>query len=701
MRPKSLDDDADVHINLTDVIPMKKKLNLTVVAIVLLLGFQVLQAQRTIGPPALTENPQQTCGKPGVTFEFEAQLRAGPALPSNNEFLLELSDPSGSFANQSDIIELGRILGPNEAAGGATTILFTGVEVPTNANSDDYRVRVIATEADIIGQVSEPIPFHFFDDDNLLIRLNGGRGVIFCDVASFAKEIGVVVLDENDDPLDPNDFNWEWTKDGIVIPGENSPTLLITEEGQYQAVVPVGLCNNTFRFNKSNIIRAEIVNTGDISIVTDAPDFSFCPEEVKVLRASEEDQRRRHQWYKDGVPLEGEISTRITLPNNNFGGEYTLEIVLSEDCTFTTDPVTVTNEGSNITVPFPEELIFLPNQVLTLTLETDAPLGSQYRFLVNGNVLTQSQLTEQTLTFDSITSLGEYRVEIEADDPCNTFLVTETEIFSTEIFEIVIAPEEVVDCDQDVITISLLEMVGIIGGNRRVPLTDEQLGLFDFEWFQDGVSTGETSLSFDVSRADNGGIFELRASYRPAGLPDQTSNQLPIDFLSNNIILDITPPVLEAGESVVLTAPFSDNFTYEWYVIQNGQEALIEGEATNILTVTEEGDYFARISSSLCTTDTLIASVRGPGAQSEVIPNVITQGRGSSSDVWVLPNSFSESGVEVSIYSSNGKLDFQKSGGYNADWPSNSASGADELIYYYIIKRNSEVVRKGTITVMR
>ncbi|WP_298546897.1 gliding motility-associated C-terminal domain-containing protein [uncultured Aquimarina sp.] len=677
---------------------MKKRLNLTIVVIFLALGIHVVKAQRIIGPPSLTSGAQ-ACGTLSNSFDFVAELSPGAALPASNQFILELSDPTGSFANGGE--ELLRVPGPNEASGGTSNITFMGVTVPQNAGSDDYRLRVTATEGNVTNTISEPIPFHFFDDDNLLIRLNSGDDIIFCNVASFAKEVAVEVTN-GDDVLDANDFNWEWLKDGVIIPGENSPTLLITEEGTYQARVPVGLCNNVFRFNKSNRVDASLVSVGDISIVTDAPDFSFCPDELKELRASEIDFSYDYQWLKDDEPLEGEIGPTIILPDNDFGGEYTLQITLSEDCTLLTQSVIVTNEGSSITLPLPEGLILLPTQVLNLVIETDAPIGSVFRFIVDTNIQSQGVTTSQTLTFPA-PFIGDYRIEIEADDPCNSFLVTETKVRAATRINIVIAPEEVVDCEQDPITIALAEMAGITADNESVPLTTEQFDFFDFEWFKDGVSTGETSLSLDVSRADSGGSFELRAIFRPepGGTLDAVSNNLPIDFLSSDIVLDITPPVLEAGESVVLTAPLNVNFTYEWYVIQNGEEVLIEGETTNTLTVTEEGEYFARISTSLCTTDTLTASVGGPQALSELIPNVITPGGNAANNDWVLPNSFRETDVEVTIYSSNGKVDFQKNGGYNGDWPTNSASQANELIYYYIISRSNTVVKKGTITVMR
>ncbi|WP_091406485.1 gliding motility-associated C-terminal domain-containing protein [Aquimarina amphilecti] len=678
---------------------MKKRLNLVIVMIVLAMGIHVAKAQRNIGPPSLTSAPQ-ACGTLTNSFDFSTELSPGNALPTNNQFILELSDATGSFANQSDITELGRVTGPNNGTGATSNIDFVGISVPTNANSDDFRIRVRASEVDITSDISDAIPFHFFND-NLEIILNGRDEVIFCNVASFAKEIAIEVRDENDNSVDVNTLKWEWLKDGAIIPGENNPSLIITEVGRYIARVPLGLCNNFFNpLNRSNAVDASLVNPGDITIITDAADFSYCPDEFKELKASVIDFSYNYQWLKDDVELEGEISPTIILPDNDFGGEYTLRIELSEDCTLITDLVTVTNEGSSITVPLPESLILLPTQVLNLTIETDAPVGSVFRFIVDTNIQSQGVTTSQTLTFPA-PFVGDYRIEIEADDPCNTFLITETSVFAATRIDLVIAPDEVVDCQQDPITIALIEMVGITSSGDRVPLTTEQFDFFDFEWFNDGVSTGETSLSLDVSRSDSGGSFELRAVFRPGGLPDAVSNNLPIDFLASDIVLDITPPVLEAGESVVLTAPLNANFTYEWYLIENGEEVLIDGETTNTLTVTEEGSYFARISTSLCTADTQVAAVGGPTALSELIPNVVTPGGNVANDAWVLPNSFSENDVEVTIYSSNGKIDFQKSGGYNADWPNNSASQASELIYYYIISRSSTVVKKGTITVMR
>ena len=104
----------------------------------------------------------------------------------------------------------------------------------------------------------------------------------------------------------------------------------------------------------------------------------------------------------------------------------------------------------------------------------------------------------------------------------------------------------------------------------------------------------------------------------------------------------------------------------------------------------------------LCEIPTLIKEVNKEGEVgiSELIPNVITPyGSPGVNDRWVLPGRFNAANVEVMIYTPNGNLIFQKSEGYNNEWP--ELDEINEPLYFYIIKENQEVIRKGTITVMQ
>ncbi len=677
---------------------MRKKLNLLIVMLFLTQASYVSIAQsgRSISSPEL-QSFAACADFVSNKATVIAVLSPGSAFPNDNKFILQRSDANGDFTNP---IVLDIADGPNNGTSSEQDILFEDFPIPEDSNSDTYKLRVISSSvANLASGVSDDVPMHFFRND-ITLRLNDRDDVVFCDVSSFSKEIAITIIDDNDNVVDPDNFTWEWFRDGGKIAGESESSITVTQAGTYFARIPLGGCLNVFPFSRTNNVDVSLLQLGDLTITTDAADFSFCPDELKQLSSSESDPSLDYQWFKNGEPLEGEIASIITLPENNFEGDYRVDVIYSEDCTLPSNTVTVNNEGSSITVPLPEMLILLPTQTLTLSVETNAPVGSTFRWKVGNDTQVQGVTTNEPLEFGA-PFVGSYTVEIEANDPCNSMLSSTTTVFAAERFRLVTQIQEVADCEQDPIVIELAEMLGITVTGEEVPLTEEQLGFFDFEWFKDGVSTGETSLSLNVNQSDADGSFELRAIFKPGGLPDTVSDNLPITFLSTGIVLDVNPTILEPGATVTLTAPLNPGYTYEWFSTDNGTETPIEGETTNTLTVTETGSYFARISSTLCTTDTEIAPVRGPEILSELVPNVITPGGNEANNDWILPAEFKEADVEITIYSSNGKIDFKKSGGYNTDWPRESASQANELIYYYVISKNNAIVKKGTITVMR
>ncbi|GAA4109572.1 hypothetical protein GCM10022393_06230 [Aquimarina addita] len=660
---------------------------------------------RNIGAPDLDNSSNnQICATPetlSTEFVIIATLSPGDAFPSGNQFILQISDPDGSFPDNPETLAIAD--GPNNGTGSEQEIIFENFLIPENANSDFYKLRVISSTVDnIISDLSEDFAIHYFEDNLRRISLNNNDDLILCEGGSFSETISITLEDFDGNVVDPDEYAWEWFKDGTLVLGESGSSLTISSVGRYYARLPFGLCNSSFEFEESNRVDVIIFSTDDVTISTDAADFSFCPNEDKTLIGSITDFSYQYQWYKDGALLEGFTTSTITLPDNDFGGDYELEVFFGGCSLKSTPPTTVTNEGSSILIPLPERLIKLPTQDnLLLEVTTDAPIGSPVVWRVGGSIQSSGALTEATSSF--VANFFEtYRVEISANDPCDSELFSETEVLAPTGFDLVIGTQDDVSCDQDIITLELLEMTGSTFEGFNVPLTEDQLPFFDFEWYNNGVATGETSLTLDINRTDVDGIYTLQATLRDnTEFVDLPSNPIPIVFLETDIVLDMNPEVLPVNGSVTLTAPFNADYSYIWFEVIDGENIIIEGETGNTLVVSEEGDYFAEITSSLCSTPTLITEVRLEAAVSGLIPNVITPGGNSANNDWVLPAIYNESDVEVTIYSANGKLDFEKSGGYSNDWPENSASNAQEMLYYYIIRKNNAFVRKGTITVIR
>ncbi len=694
-----------------------KKLDLVTFFSVLLLMTSIVCAQR-IGEPKIFEgNSERTemCFAPNRTFNsiVIANLLPGDALPNNNQYRLELSDESGSFDSP---IVLDTADGPNNGSSSEQDIEFTNIIIPEGIGGDTYRLRVTTTETSDVSVISDPIPVYYYRND-LRVRLNNVQDITLCNVANFTREIFVEIIetDNNDSAVDPNLFTYKWFDDvfpfGEEIPGETGPSIIVDQNdldtngylGRY-AQIDIGTCNSQFSLARSNNIRLTLIDVGEVSIVG-GPTFNFCPGGFDVLTSSVTDSRNGYQWFKDDIAIEGAFNSTYTMPVDNFEGEYTLRVTYSEDCTITSPPVTVINDGSSITNPLVDNLIILPDQTLTLEVTTNAPIApasSTFQWSRDGTPLTGNlPLTDLTVSID-VTNPGEYDITILADDSCDSMLDSTTGIYAPVGIGLTIGVSEDFDCQDETIRLELEEMIGFTlpgsGAPPEIALLVEQYDFFDFEWLIDGQPSGNTTTTLDIDVADTNSIYTLRADLRTGQFTNIISNELSVDPIPNDITIDASSTVLPDNGQVTLTVVQNASFTYEWYVVVDGEEQLIAGESGNTITVSEEGIYFVRISSGICIRDTPTVTIGNPPGVSEVVPNVI-YGTGNAN--WTLPSDYTTADVEIVIYSANGKVDFQKSGGYNEEWPSESASEAKELLYYYIITKNSSVVKKGTITVMR
>ncbi len=679
---------------------MKSKLNLILlVSALLFINFGELLAQRTIGPPALQDFA--ACADLSFnSFTVIAELNPGDPLPSDNQFILQLSDPNGSFDDPDAIQPLATVTGPNNGSGSTLEIEFPDFSIPQNANSDTYKLRVITTtDPVIISELSDDTAMHFFRND-LDLFLNEREDAIFCNVTTFTKTLTIRLedLDDNDVPADT--FEWEWFKDGALIVGETSPSLVVTDVGRYFARIPLGNCQNFFTFEETNRVDVSLIDVSSVFIETPAADFSFCPNEIKVLNSSEQSSAFDYQWIKDGVELEGEISPTITLPNNEFAGDYEVRVTFSDDCELVAGPVTVVNEGSSITQPLPENLILLPTQTIDLEIMTDAPDGSTVRWFVETSLQSQSILSGGTTSFEA-QFVGRYRVEIDALDPCDSFLFSETELFAPTGFNILIGTQDGNACESDTFTLELLEMTGQTVGGLDVPLTEEQLTFFDFEWFRDGVSTGDTTTSIEVSSTDIDATYTLVANLRTGEFTNISSNELVLSLIPPGTVIQADPLVLTEDGSVTLSVPLNATYTYQWFRVVDGENVSLDGETNNTLVVTEQGEYFVTIMSALCELSVPPISIGTQGI-TEIIPNIITPNGDNVNDNWFLPASLvNQQDVQVTIYNRNGQVDFMGVS-YQNNWPfENSKSSGQDPIYYYIITKNNSVLRKGSITVMR
>ncbi len=676
---------------------MKKRLNLILIVVVFSFFADIVTAQDISRPLFAIDNAttDQICVTPSEPNR-EAVATANIFFPENTEFILELSDEDGNFPlDADDVRRLTSFVSSLEITA-TEQINFPSFPIPEDLRSDNYRIRVRYVQPDSNSNIGSArvVAIHFFDNSERVTLLgpNPNTNVVaLCEGQSVTLTVTPETLGE-----------YQWFFNGVLIADETGTSLEdIDQSGTYSVRSNFGSCNDRFNDNESTVT---VIDFNKTTVTINGPSLQeFCPSDIKILTCSIVASGLGYRWFKDEVELVGENNPTLILPESNFEGSYTVEVTGTSTCFEISNPVQIDNLGPDIISRPPQNLILLPSESsVTLEIEAIAPSGSTVEWFIND--ISQDPATllsnDGALTFVA-TGPAEYRAEIitgseDTNDLCVEQIITNVQRASSITAQIA----SILDCDDSSSsTLALENLFGVNSSGDEIPLTTDQYAFFDFEWFRNGDSTGQTLITISVGEEDLGQTYFLVATFQDATFSPAISNELVVESLSSSIQIEVDPPVLSEGETVTLTAPQSNNYMYQWFL--NGEQ--IVGENLNTLEVSAEGDYFVRITLLDCTIDseTVTLSFTGPPGVIEIIPNVITQGLSATSDNWILPDSFSESEVEVTIYSSNGKLDFQKSGGYNSDWPTNSASGARELIYYYIITRNSEVVRKGTITVMR
>lgn len=642
----------------------------------------------------------------------EAQATANVLFTSGTEFILQLSEPDGTFP--SSPIELSRFTISIAIPPGGN-IIFPSFEVPQDLAGEDYAIRVRAIpgdgSADVIGAAATGIPIYFFDFSQRVTLV--GTNIEANTVALCSGES--VTLRATPD----NFSEYIWSFNGTVISGESGPTLEnISQVGTYKVEVNFGSCNENFNFDDASVNVIDF-NTTTVRINESSPQ-EFCPSDVKILTTSVSDVGFTYEWFKDGVLVPELTGPTAILPESNFGGVYTVNVIGTPTCSITTDPVEVINLGSDLLTQPPPQIMLLPTQpILTLEVTTNAPTSGSTAewFRDNGtgppiSIKGPLPISDPAALFLDVTSPGVYFINLFANDACMDTLTATTEVLEPVGFNAVITT--LLDCDDDTGTLGLENLFGVTATGEQVPITLDQYSLFDFEWFLEGQSTGVTENTFPVTADNIGETYVLEATLRGTSFDTARSNELTVELLSDGVEIVPSLSFLPPGSTITLSAPQSATYTYEWFIEDNGENRLVvdgdcdtcdgtTGQGTSTLEISRTGQYFVRITLQDCVIDSQPITISNTPGVSELIPNVITPfGSNGQNDNWVLPDSLSrQQDVEVTIYDMNGGVDFQTVN-YQDDWPlTNSRSGGRSRIYYYIITKNNSVVRKGSITVMR
>ncbi len=481
-------------------------------------------------------------------------------------------------------------------------------------------------------------------------------------------------------------WNYQWFKDGSVIPGATATSYTIDAnapgfEGDYQIeIAATGICTE-------RSAAVTMTNADNFTVTRDNPaNVVVLPSQPETLSVSTNAVSPTYQWYRNNTAIGGATNPTLDIAQD---GTYYAEVTQAGG----TCPGTIKNSENTVAVtPASFEIIIDYDSAYTFCVSTSivlevatinavasdgrksdvtAQLESTFTYQWKRNGTNIMGETNQNISLTSPTENGDYTVDATLSTYNEASNMLPVQLLTNET--VAINSTSTVYCNStDTITLSTI-----------TDLTGES-----FSWERDGTSINLTDASLAVTAA---GTYRLVLDKNGCQL---ISNEITIAPLDPDLVtLDVDGDVVfPEGSSKTVTA--SGGTAYQWFDADNN---LLGSSST--MTFTEEGTFLLIATIDNCEISRQITVVY---LDLFNVPNVITPNGDGANDQWVIPNSYSnKQEVTIIIYNDKG-VELVNEAGYQNNWPQSSMSFPKQnMVFYYVIKNTSEILKQGTITVIR
>jgi len=493
-------------------------------------------------------------------------------------------------------------------------------------------------------------------------------------------------------PLEANINNpsltYTWYKDGAVIPSSDNYIYTVDAsipgfEGDYQVeIFGPGAC-----IERSAVVT--ITNAGDFTVTRDnAANVVLLPGQNTTLSISTDASSPTYQWYRDGSPVAGATSSSLVV-NDTETGTYFARVTLSGGACASTSidsdtTEVVTPASFELIVDYATAYVACENTSIVLEVTTINAVDSGG----NRTDVTSSVIGDFTYQWqkDGVDVPGESASSISLTDPAENGTYTlDGDIGTYSSTSNSLSVQLLVN---ETLTITSTGTVNCGPAEPITISTTTDLSGETFTWYKDGVDMGVATPELSVTEA---GTYQLVLMRNGCPLP---SNEIVITPFDEDLI------VLDPGADIVFpeggsrTVTASGGTSYRWLDSNN-----VEMSNTDSMTFSEEGDYTLVASVGNCQ---VIRDVSVTYLDTFKVPNVITVNGDGVNDQWIIPNSYSyQNDVNVIIYNEKG-VEVLNEFNYQNNWPSSSVTFAKQnMVFFYKIRNGGEVLKQGTITVIR
>lgn len=269
-----------------------------------------LCAQVTIGKPSLGFS--QICANPSFnTFEVSFSFSPAGSLGPTNQFILELSSPTGNFGTP---LVLNYTEKPLTATPTSRTFVFS---VPNNTAGELYQLRIRSTAPAATSPGSNIFAAYYKIQDSQFTINNFNSTATYCNGGSLVLTIDNPGTGTNDSPLKYPSLTFKWFKEPSLVPIATTPTLTVNQPGRYYVETNYGTCTSDSYSNRVTVSEATAVSAS----ITSSKGNPFCAATGPTTLSTQ--TGNSYQWSKDGVAIAGAISQQYQAST---GGQYSVAV---------------------------------------------------------------------------------------------------------------------------------------------------------------------------------------------------------------------------------------------------------------------------------------------------------------------------------------------------------------------------------------
>ena len=485
--------------------------------------------------------------------------------------------------------------------------------------------------------------------------------------------------------VDNNQYSYKWFQNGEEITSlpSYSPILEITSVNESHSY-SVEITNQNGCSSSSEIVTIEAIDT-EFSLASNSSDPKIIlTNETIELSINHDATNALIEWFKDGITIANSDSETLSVSEsgiyhaevrNSIGNCSTMKVsnpfVINAVNSFEVSinlPSTYSDCASNSVIIDGTSIVAKDDQNNSYTLTNNQLNLIEFTWKKDGITLQNNSVNQ--LTINDYRNNGNYELDIK-----NGSISTSSNILEVKLS---LPP----------INLTSSDINNTFCPNKNITLSVDQIENINYQWILDGQPIqGETKEQLTILREGN---YAIEAN----GFGCTTiSDVIQIDaFDANDVVFDFDEIIkLEPGKTFLAVVLGGDS--YEWF---NDRDELISTDSS--LEVKTEGEYRVVVNLNGCTVEKLFSVTIENLSIS--VPNSITPNGDGINDYWILPNDIAyQNDIAVEIYNRWGKPVLKKAG-YENNWP-NSLNLNSNQIFYFIIKTENQILKKGTITILR